>query len=63
MNSKAASIRSAVADFMARHGIPGEMEQNLIKEAIHLHLLSALSDAGVRQAVERRPPPRAEFYE
>jgi hypothetical protein len=25
MNSKAASIRSAVAAFMARHGIPGEM--------------------------------------
>jgi hypothetical protein len=48
---------------MVKHGIPGEMEQNLIKEAIHLHLLSALSDAGVRQAVERRPPPRAEFYE
>jgi predicted nucleotidyltransferase component of viral defense system len=51
MNSKAASIRSAVGDFMARHGIPGEMEQNLIKEAIHLHLLSALSDAGVLRHV------------
>jgi predicted nucleotidyltransferase component of viral defense system len=51
MNSKAASIKSAVADFMAKRGIPGEMEQNLIKEAIHLHLLSALSDAGVLRHV------------
>jgi predicted nucleotidyltransferase component of viral defense system len=47
VNSKAASIRSAVADFMVKRGIPDEMGQNLIKEAIHLHLLSALSDAGV----------------
>ena len=51
MNSKAASIKSAVADFMVKRGIPGEMEQNLIKEAIHLHLLSALSDAGVLRHV------------
>src|ERR1700674_5148934 len=51
MNSKPASIKSAVADFMVKHGIPGEMEQNLIKEAIHLHLLSALSDAGVLRHV------------
>jgi predicted nucleotidyltransferase component of viral defense system len=51
MNSKAASIKSAVADFMARRAIPGEMEQNLIKETIHLHLLSALSDAGVLRHV------------
>ena len=29
----------------------GEMEQNLIKEAIHLHLLSALSDAGLLRHV------------
>jgi predicted nucleotidyltransferase component of viral defense system len=47
MNSKATSIKGAVADFMLKRGIPGEMEQNLVKEAIHLHLLSALSDAGV----------------
>jgi hypothetical protein len=47
MSSKATSIKSAVADFMVEHGISGEMEQNLVKEAIHLHLLSALSDAGV----------------
>jgi predicted nucleotidyltransferase component of viral defense system len=51
MNSKAASIKAAVADFMVRHGITGEMEQNLVKEAIHLHLLSALSDAGVLRHV------------
>jgi predicted nucleotidyltransferase component of viral defense system len=51
MSSKAASIKSAVADFMVKRGIPGEMEQNLVKEAIHLHLLSALSDAGVLRHV------------
>src|SRR3982074_1696668 len=51
MNSRATSIKRAVAAFMARHGIPGEMEQNLVKEAIHLHLLSALSDAGVLRHV------------
>src|SRR5713226_4963616 len=51
MNSKATSIKGAVANFMVTHGIPGEMEQNLVKEAIHLHLLSALSDAGVLRHV------------
>jgi predicted nucleotidyltransferase component of viral defense system len=51
MKTKAASIRSAVADFMVKHDVPGEMEQNLIKEAIHLHVLSALSDAGVLRHV------------
>jgi Nucleotidyl transferase AbiEii toxin, Type IV TA system len=51
MSSKAASIKSAVADFMARRGISGEMEQNLIKEMIHLHLLSALSDAAILRHV------------
>lgn len=51
MNSKVISIRSAAANFMVRHGVPGEMEQNLVKEAIHLHLLSALSDAGVLRHV------------
>jgi hypothetical protein len=51
MNSKATSIKSAVADFMVKHGIPGEMEQNLVKKVIHLHLLSALSDAGVLRHV------------
>src|SRR6266478_164206 len=51
MNNKAASIKGAIADFMMKHGIPGEMEQNLVKEAIHLYLLSALSDAGVLRHV------------
>jgi len=50
-SSKAASIKGAVADFMATRGISIEMEQNLVKEAIHLHLLSALSDAGVLRHV------------
>jgi predicted nucleotidyltransferase component of viral defense system len=51
MNSRSNSIKSAIADFMAKRGIPSEMEQNLIKEAIHLHLLSALSEAGVLRHV------------
>jgi predicted nucleotidyltransferase component of viral defense system len=51
MNGRANSIKSAIADFMVHRGIPGEMEQNLIKEAIHLHLLSALSEAGVLRHV------------
>lgn len=51
MNGNATSIRSAVAAFMTQRGIPGEMEQNLVKEAIHLHVLSALSDAGVLRHV------------
>jgi len=51
MNGKANSIKSAIAAFMVKRGIPGEMEQNLIKEAIHLHLLSALSEAGVLRHV------------
>jgi predicted nucleotidyltransferase component of viral defense system len=51
MNTKSISIKSAIAEFMVGRGIPGEMEQNLIKEAIHLHLLSALSDAGVLRHV------------
>src|SRR5271168_4941144 len=51
MNSKVTSLRRSIGDFMARHGISGEMEQNLLKEAIHLHLLSALSEAGVLRHV------------
>jgi predicted nucleotidyltransferase component of viral defense system len=51
MNRRANSIKSAIADFMVKRGIPAEMEQNLIKEAIHLHLLSALSQAGVLRHV------------
>src|SRR5215468_10599575 len=51
MNGRGNSIKSAIANFMVRRGIPGEMEQNLIKEAIHLHLLSALSEAGILRHV------------
>ncbi len=51
MNNNANSIKNAIANFIATRGIPGEMEQNLVKEAIHLHLLSALSDAGVLRHV------------
>jgi predicted nucleotidyltransferase component of viral defense system len=51
MSGLAKSLKSAIGDFMARNGIPGEMEQNLVKEAIHLHLLSALSDAGILRHV------------
>lgn len=51
MSSKAKSLKSAIGDFMAKRGISGEMEQNLVKEAIHLHLLSALSDAGILRHV------------
>lgn len=51
MNGKARDLKSAIGDFMLRRGIAGEMEQNLVKEAIHLHLLSALSDAGILRHV------------
>jgi predicted nucleotidyltransferase component of viral defense system len=51
MNGRANSIKSAIADFMVQRGIPGEMEQNLIKETIHLHLLSALSETGLLRHV------------
>lgn len=49
--SKAASLKSAVEAFARRQGIDAEMDQNLIKEAIHLHLLSAMSDAGILRHV------------
>lgn len=51
MSSRALGLKRAVAEFMATRGLPGEMEQNLVKEAIHLHLLSALSDAGILRQV------------
>jgi predicted nucleotidyltransferase component of viral defense system len=47
MNSKASGLKSAIDAFIQRRGIEAGMGQNLMKEAIHLHLLSALSDAGV----------------
>ena len=51
MNSKVTSLKNSIRDFMVRHGNSGEVEQNLLKEAIHLHLLSALSDAGILRHV------------
>jgi predicted nucleotidyltransferase component of viral defense system len=52
MNSKASSLKSSIANLIRRQGIESDMEQNLVKEAIHLHLLSAMSEAGIlRHAV------------
>ncbi len=51
MNGKVTSLKKSIGDFMLRHGVSGEMAQNLLKEAIHLHLLSALSDAGLLRYV------------
>jgi predicted nucleotidyltransferase component of viral defense system len=52
MNSKASTLKSSIANLMRRQGIESDMEQNLVKEAIHLHLLSAMSEAGIlRHAV------------
>src|SRR6266849_4001439 len=52
MSAKASTLKSSIENFIRRQGIDAEMEQNLVKEAIHLHLLSALSDAGIlRHAV------------
>src|SRR6266566_8539237 len=51
MSSKASGLKSAIGVFMQRRGIDAGMDQNLMKEAIHLHLLSALSEAGVLQHV------------
>lgn len=47
MSSKASSLKSSIETFIRRQGIDAEMDQNLVKEAIHLHLLSAMSDAGI----------------
>jgi len=51
MSSKARGLKSAIDAFIQRRGIEAGMDQNLMKEAIHLHLLSALSEAGVLQHV------------
>ena len=52
MNAKASTLKSSIENFIRRQGIDAEMEQNLVKEAIHLHLLSAMSEAGIlRHAV------------
>jgi predicted nucleotidyltransferase component of viral defense system len=52
MSAKASTLKSSIEDFIRRQGIEAEMKQNLVKEAIHLHLLSAMSEAGIlRHAV------------
>jgi predicted nucleotidyltransferase component of viral defense system len=51
MSNKAIGLKSAIDAFIQRRGIEAGMDQNLMKEAIHLHLLSALSEAGVLQHV------------
>src|SRR5262245_61731864 len=51
MSSKASGLKSAIDAFIQRRGIEAGMDQNLMKEAIHLHVLSALSEAGVLQHV------------
>jgi len=51
MSRKASGLKSAIDAFMQRRGIEAGMAQNLMKEAIHLHLLSALSEAGVLRHV------------
>jgi predicted nucleotidyltransferase component of viral defense system len=52
MSAKASTLKSAIEAFIRRQGIEAEMEQNLVKEAIHLHLLSAMSEGGIlRHAV------------
>src|SRR5712672_2199737 len=51
MSAKASTLKSSIENFIRRQGIDAEMEQNLVKEAIHLHLLSAMSDAGILRHV------------
>jgi predicted nucleotidyltransferase component of viral defense system len=51
MSNKASGLKSAIDAFIQRRGIEAGMDQNLMKEAIHLHLLSSLSEAGVLQHV------------
>jgi predicted nucleotidyltransferase component of viral defense system len=51
MSNKASGLKGSIEGFMRRQGIDAEMEQNLVKEAIHLHLLSAMSDAGILRHV------------
>ncbi len=51
MSSKAAGLKSAIDAFIQRRGIEAGMDQNLMKEAIHLHLLSALSETGILRHV------------
>src|ERR1043166_811599 len=46
-NNKASSLKSSIENFIRRQGIEAGMQQNLVKEAIHLHLLSAMSEARI----------------
>lgn len=45
------TLSALVRAYMRRHNISPEMEQNLIKEALHHHILSALSDTGITERV------------
>ena len=47
MQNKASSLRKSIDAFLRERQIDAGMDQNLIKEAIHLHLLSAMSGAGI----------------
>src|SRR6476646_2720921 len=51
MSNKARGLKSAIDAFIQRRGIDAGMDQTLTKEAIHLHLLAALAEAGVLQHV------------
>lgn len=51
MNDKTSGFKIAINAFIRRSGIEAAMDQNLMKEAVHLHLLSALSESGVLQRV------------
>lgn len=47
----ASTLKDLARSYMRRHGLPPEMEQNLVKEALHHHILSSLSDAGLTERV------------
>ncbi len=47
MNARVQGLRAVVREEMRLGKVPGEMEQSLAKEFVHLHILSALADAGV----------------
>jgi len=49
--NRASGLKAIIGAFMKQRAIPHEMEQNLVKEAIHVHLLSALSEAGILRRV------------
>ena len=51
MSNKSSGLKTAIDAFIQRRGIEAGMHQNLMKEVIHLHLLSALSEAGILQHV------------